>query len=196
MARQSADALEGAQEHGILHHVGRKIELNCAVTIPTDPLVQNVQAIAALEQAALRRRSLGERISDAITGATGTFTFIVAHVVWFALWIGANLERAHPFDPYPFNLLTLTVSLEAIVLASFVLMTQNRMTKLADRRTHLDLQINLLAEQELTAILHMLHALCQQSGVDVSIGDIRVEQLLKQTNIKRVAVAVDKKLGT
>lgn len=116
-------------------------------------------------------------------------------MVWFALWLGLNSSGWYVFDPYPYNLLTLSVSLEAIVLASFVLMTQNRMTRQADRRAHLDLQVNLLAEQELTAILHMLHALCDHAGVGVSVEDVGVEQLLKQTNIKRVAVAVDRQLA-
>ncbi len=164
------------------------------MSVPADPVLHNVEAIAELERVALRRRTRGERFSDAITNASGTFFFILAHVAWFAVWIGANTLTSRRFDPYPFNLLTLIVSLEAIVLASFVLMTQNRMTRQADRRAHLDLQINLLAEQELTAILHMLNALCQEAGVAVSIRDVRVEQLLKQTNIKRVAVAVEREL--
>jgi uncharacterized membrane protein len=74
------------------------------------------------------------------------------------------------FDPFPFNLLTLVVSLEAIVLTGFVLMSQNRMTQLADLRTHLDLQVNLLAEQELTAILKVVCLVAEKNGIAVD-GD-------------------------
>jgi uncharacterized membrane protein len=159
-----------------------------------DPVLHNVQAIAELERVALQRRSTGERVADAITNATGTFAFIALQIAWFTGWLWLNISGWYVFDKYPYNLLTLTVSLEAIILASFVLMTQNRMTRQADRRAHLDLQINLLAEQELTAILHMLHALCEQTGVSVTSHDVGVERLLEQTNVKRVAVAVEKQL--
>lgn len=99
--------------------------------------------------------------------------------------------RAAPFDRYPFDLLTLIVSLEAIFLRSFVLMAQNRMTTKSDRRAHLDLQVNMLAEQELTAMLQMLFALCRRSGVDVAIRDEQIRDLPKDTDIHQIAVAVN-----
>ena len=68
------------------------------------------------------------------------------------------------------------------------------MTRVAERRAHLDLQVNLLAEQELTAMLHMLDGLCAQAGVRVAIQDERVQQLLSETDISRIAVALDKGL--
>jgi len=105
-------------------------------------------------------------------------------------------RRPEAFDPYPFSLLNVFVSLEAIFLTSFVLMTQNRMTKQADRRAHLDLQVNLLAEQELTAILQMLYALCQKAGTCARINDVRVEQLLRDTDIVQLAITLEKELGT
>ena len=98
------------------------------------------------------------------------------------------------FDPFPYSLLNVLVSLEAIVLTSFVLMTQNRMTHQTDRRAHLDLQVNLLAEQELTAILQMLYALCQKAGTCARVNDARVDQLLRETDIVQLAVALDKEL--
>ena len=83
------------------------------------------------------------------------------------------------------------VVLEAVFLTNVVLMTQNHMTRLAERRGHLDLQVNLLAEQELTAMLHMLHGLCTHAGVRVAIHDERVQQLLTETDILKIAVALD-----
>lgn len=73
-------------------------------------------------------------------------------------------------------------------------MTQDRMTRIADKRAHLDLQVNLLAEQELTTMLHMLHALCRHAGVRVGVRDERVAALLKETDIQTLATALDKVL--
>jgi uncharacterized membrane protein len=85
------------------------------------------------------------------------------------------------------------VALEAVFLTSVVLMTQNQMARLTDRRAQLDLQVNLLAEQELTAMLHMLHGLCTKAGVRVTIHDERVQQLLTETDIHKIAGALDRK---
>ena len=155
------------------------------------PVGPNVQAVAKLERGVLDRQTMAERVTAAITRAAGSATFIAVHVVWFATWIVLNTTR-YSFDAYPFSLLNLVVALEAIFLTSVVLMTQNQMAQLADRRAHLDLQVNLLAEQELTATLHMLHALCTHAGVRVSVRDERVQQLLTETDIEKIAVALDR----
>ncbi len=120
--------------------------------------------------------------------------FIVAHAALFIGWILFNRDVSR-IDPFPFNLLTLIVSLEAIFLTGFVLMTQNRMTRQADRRAHLDLQVNMLAEQELTAILNMVYGLTERAGVKVDIRDARVRELLKTTDVQKLAVALDRELS-
>lgn len=155
------------------------------------PVGLNVQAIASLEREAFDQQTPVDRVSAAITRVAGSATFIAVHACWFAAWIVMNTTR-YTFDVYPFSLLNLVVALEAVFLTSVVLMTQNRMAKLADRRAHLDLQLNMLAEQELTATLHMLHGLCTHAGVTVSIRDERVQQLLKETDIHKIAVALDR----
>ena len=104
------------------------------------------------------------------------------------------ISGIEPFDPFPFGFLTLVVSLEAIFLSVFVLMSQNRMTRQADKRAHLDLQIDLLAEQELTTILHMLRALCAKHGVDVDVPNERMRQQLKDTDVHTLASTLDKRL--
>jgi len=158
------------------------------------PAAKNIEAIATLEREALHDRSRLDRVTDAITATAGSPTFIVVHAVWFFAWIAANLLRKSAFDPYPFSLLTLAVSLEAIFLTGFVLMTQNRMTRQADKRAHLDLQVNLLAEQELTAMLQMLYALCHRLGVDVTLRNEQIKELLKDTDIHQISVALDRNL--
>jgi len=161
----------------------------------TDPTLQNVRAIADLERHVVQQRSRLQRLTDAITTLAGSGAFLALHAAWFTGWMLWN-RGSRAFDPYPFNLLTMTVSLEAIFLTGIVLMSQNRMTRQADRRAHLDLQVNLLAEQELTAILQMLYALCQKAGTCAKVNDVRVEQLLKQTDIVRLVDALDKELTT
>jgi uncharacterized membrane protein len=99
------------------------------------------------------------------------------------------------FDPFPFNLLTLVVSLEAIVLTGFVLMSQNRMTQLADRRTHLDLQVNLLAEQELTAILRVVCLVAEKHGIAVN-GDPALAKLLARTDVRLLADELTREMAT
>jgi len=143
-----------------------------------------------LAQEARDDRTPMDRVTDTIARTAGSLPFIAIHAVWFTGWIALNLTR-FAFDPYPFNFLNLVVVLEAVMLTSVVLLTQNHMTQLADRRAALNLQINLLSEQELTAMLHMLHGLCARLGVHTSIQDERVQQLLADTDVHKIAVALD-----
>jgi uncharacterized membrane protein len=119
--------------------------------------------------------------------------FAVAHLVWFASWILINsgrVTRSEPFDPYPFSLLTMIVSLEAIFLSIWILISQNQMTRQADRRAHLDLQINLLAEQESTATLRAVHGIAQHLGVDPATY-LTDSSLAEETDIEHLASRMD-----
>jgi uncharacterized membrane protein len=158
------------------------------------PEVENIQAIMDLERETRGKRSVVERLTDRVTNVAGSPVFIVVHLVWFGVWIGVNSHRGRSFDPYPFNLLTLAVSLEAIVLTGFVLMAQNRMAQQADRRAHLDLQINLLAEQELTAILKLQCLQADRAGIDIAACDPQLDKLLAKTDVRRLAVEVGDEL--
>ncbi len=129
---------------------------------------QNIQAIANTRHVAAVQRTGEERLADAITDFSGRMYFVYFHVVWFGIWIAINLGffGVKPFDPYPFGLLTMIVSLEAIFLATFVLISQNRLSAEADRRADLDLQIGLLTEHELTRVLNMLDAIQDKMGIE------------------------------
>ena len=99
------------------------------------PTERNVRAIAQLEHNAMPDRTSADRLSDAITRVAGSAAFVAAHIIGFTVWIALNVgavASVATFDPYPFSLLTLVVSLEAIFLAIFVLMSQNRVARLAD----------------------------------------------------------------
>ncbi|MEO5819800.1 MAG: DUF1003 domain-containing protein [Vicinamibacteraceae bacterium] len=158
---------------------------------------RNVRAIAQLEENAMAERSSADKLSDAITWVAGSAGFVIAHATGFTVWILMNvgmLPGLAPFDPYPFSFLTLVVSLEAIFLAIFVLMSQNRAARLADRRAHLDLQVDLLAERELTAMLHMLRALCEKENVKLDDVGTDLTDLLEETDVKKLATNLDEKL--
>lgn len=111
---------------------------NAHVSPPSPhPTHENIQAIARLEEQVLQRRTGADRVAAGITRAAGSMAFAWVHVAWYAGWVCVNLglvPGVPVFDPYPFNFLTLVVSLEAIFLSLFVLNSQNRMTREADRR--------------------------------------------------------------
>jgi uncharacterized membrane protein len=128
---------------------------------------RNVSVIAAMEQSAANVRTRGERIADWIASSVGSWTFIIAQTIILTLWIGLNLLAwFFRWDPYPFILLNLVLSFQSAYAAPILMISQNRQAKLGERRHHLDLQVNMLAEQETTEILRLLRLLCERSGVD------------------------------
>ena len=119
------------------------------------------------------------------------------HLILVGSWITANLSLipgVNPFDPFPFGILTLFVSSESVFLTILVLISQNRMARQAERRSHLDLQVGMLAEQELTTVLQMLQKLCQHAGVDVKSSNEQVEGFSQTTDVHKLAKELDKKL--
>jgi uncharacterized membrane protein len=164
-----------------------------SIKAEADALVRaNVHTIAQLEQSAREGRTIPDRIIDMVSAFCGSLAFVYLHAMWFAAWILLNLwpTPGLQFDPFPFGLLTLVVSLEAIFLSTFILITQNRQSRIADRRNHLDLQINLLAEQENTKMLAMLTAIQKKLG----IGDVdpEVEVMEQATSPERVVEEIQR----
>lgn len=104
-----------------------------------------------------KRKTKAEKISDWITDFCGSMLFVYLHVAWFGFWIVYNLDEDIAFDPYPFGLLTLIVSLEAIILATFILVSQNRQSEVFDRRSELDYQIDIKSEKNTAEIMAMLN---------------------------------------
>src|ERR1700691_5654278 len=135
-----------------------------------NPTQYNIEAIAKLEQDALERRSAAERISEAIARFIGSVAFLLLQILLVLAWSAVNLKLipgVKPFDPFPFGILALVISSESVLLTIFVLISQNRMTRQAERRSHLDLQVGMLSEQELTTVLQMQHKICRHLGIDV-----------------------------
>jgi uncharacterized membrane protein len=129
---------------------------------------RNIRTMIFLRLKAARERSLQDRIADTFTSFSGRMVFVYVHVVWFGVWILLNTGRVgvHPFDPFPYGLLTMIVSLEAIFLSTFVLISQNRLSAEAERRADLDLHIGMLTEHELTRVLQMLDAIQEKMGIE------------------------------
>src|ERR1700687_4699826 len=165
--------------------------------ISNNPTQFNIAAIAKLEEEALDRRTRTERQSDTIVRFIGSPKFLLLHVILVAAWITANLNLipgVSPFDPFPFGILALFVSSESVFLTIFVLISQNRMARQAERRSHLDLQVGMLAEQELTTMLQMLQKLCQHTGVDVKSATQQVQGFSETTDVHKLASELEEKL--
>jgi uncharacterized membrane protein len=162
-----------------------------------NPTQYNIEAIAKLEHDALARRTPTERVSEVITKLVGNMGFLVVQVVLISSWSLANLHLlpgVKPFDPFPFGILALIVSSESVFLTIFVLISQSRMSRQAERRSHLDLQVGMLSEQELTTILQMLQKLCQHMGVDVDSSKHEVQAFSKTTDVHKLASELQEKL--
>ncbi len=156
---------------------------------------QNVRAIAQLERAAQKQQSMADRVADLITRFCGSVASVWLHAIFFGGWIWANtigLEK--PVDPFPFAFLTLVVSLEAIFLSTFILISGNRKARVDERRSHLDLQIDLLTEQENTKMLCLLKEIAEKLDIDTS-KDPSVSLLEQATCPDRLAKQIDRSVG-
>ena len=163
-----------------------------------DHIQEHVDLIAKHEQDFLANRTRTERIGDAIAAFTGSLAFVILHIVVLAVWIALNTlpTPIGQFDPAPFSLLGTILAFEAILLASFILMRQTRMGRRADERDHLMLQILLLAEKEITAVLSMDRQIAGSMGLQKVTRDKEIEQLSQHTSIDEVAQTIKESLPT
>ncbi|MEH1888989.1 MAG: DUF1003 domain-containing protein [Nostoc sp.] len=142
---------------------------------------RNIRTLIRLRAKAANKRNLQDRIADTITSFSGHIVFVYVHLVWFGAWIILNTGKlgVHPFDPFPYGLLTMVVSLEAIFLSTFVLISQNQLSQESEYRANLNLQIALLTEHEVTRVLQMLDAIQDKMGIendeDSELADLEME---------------------
>jgi uncharacterized membrane protein len=148
---------------------------------------RNIATLHELRAELEASRSLKDRVSDWITSWSGSMSFIVLHALWFGGWIAVNchLTPLRHFDPFPFPLLTMIVSLEAIFLSTFVLVSQNREAEVESDRNELDLQIDLLAEYELTRVLTLVDAIADHLGIHVA-RDPELDELKREVKPEAV----------
>ncbi len=136
---------------------------------------RNIRALMEVRQREQRKRSLAERMADYVTAFAGSTYFVYLHALWFGVWLVLNsgaVEAIKPWDPYPFVMLAMIASVEAIFLSTFILITQNRMQQIADGRAELDLQISLLTEHELTRTVRMIDQVARKLGIVLDEADL------------------------
>ena len=167
--------------------------------MPTDSshLREHIDLISKHEEEFLARRTAAERVGDSLGAFIGSLTFIGIHVVWFGSWILVNTLRIGPlphFDPVPFPILDTIVAVEAIFLASFIVMRQSRLSRRSDERDHLILQVLLLAEKEVTAVLQIERQIAARVGLPEVAQDVEITQLSQNTSIDDVATSLKESL--
>lgn len=159
---------------------------------------QNAVNVARMDEDASTRATPGERIARIVGGFCGSMNFIWIHLAWFICWGIYNTTpwfSASPPDPFPFSVLALLVSLETVFLSAFILISQRQEARLADRRSQLELQINMLAEQESTKALHLLQRICEKLGIHLD-HDPALDELAQATRHEEVMELVERKLDT
>jgi len=142
------------------------------------------------------RRTTAERIADGMTSSFGSMAFLLFNIFVFIVWILINTNKIKgipAFDPFPYSLLTSIVSLEAIILAVFVLISQNRNAKVDDLREETHLQINLIAEKEITKLMKMMALLLERQGIDLS-EDPELKKLIKPISEEEIERRLEKEI--
>jgi uncharacterized membrane protein len=151
--------------------------------------VSSANAFQAIKAQHASRLTRLERFADVLTRVASSTPFLAGHLLWFGGWIGWNMGvfGLRPFDPFPFGLLTMVVSLEAIFLSIFVLLAQGRESAIAELREEVTLQVNLRTEAEVTKVLQLLAGLYTRQGHRLGEDDELKQMLepLDPTDIER-----------
>lgn len=157
----------------------------------------HIDSIVRQEEEALERRSNSERLADSVGVFAGSLPFVVLHSGLVIAWLLVNsgqISGVRPFDPWPFSLLGVIVAIEAVILSSFILMRQNRMMRRGERRDHLNLQVDLLAEKEITTLLQMVRAICGHMGLQSIVADKDIRELSQNTSIESLSQTLEDRL--
>jgi uncharacterized membrane protein len=133
---------------------------------------RNVSIIAEMEKATAQVRTRGDRVAEWLAAWVGSWPFLITQSTILLAWMALNISALiNHWDPYPFILLNLALSFQSAYAAPILMISQNRQAKISERRNHLDLQINMLAEQETTEILRLLRLLCERYDVPLHKSD-------------------------
>lgn len=164
--------------------------------IPT-PVKEHIETIARHEQEFHAKRARADKIGDAVARFAGHFAFVLIHLAVFSMWMIVNTAHVGPiphFDPAPFALFDTIVALEAILLASFILMRQSGLAKRNEERDHLMLQILLLTEREVSAVVKMNQQIAERMGLGHISKDEEIKQMAEPTPIDHVAQIIQENL--
>jgi uncharacterized membrane protein len=151
---------------------------------------QTIAELIELEQREKLNMGFSDHVAAGVTALVGSMYMVWLNLLWFAAWVGLHLAGVLDFDPYPFGLLTMIVSLEAIFFSLFVLIAQNRQAQIADKRAKLDLQVNLIAEREVTKLIEMVANLNERLGVDED--DPEARHMQKPTSVRELTRKMDR----
>ena len=163
--------------------------------MPQTHIQEHIDVIAKHEQEFLTQRTQPQRLVDNIALFAGSGAFVSLHLVLFGAWMAWNIApHVGHFDPAPFSLLGTLVALEAILLASLILTRQSRMGRRSDEREHLMLQILLLMEKEVTAVLKMDRQIASEIGLEQVANNAEVRELSQKTSVEHVAQTLKDKL--
>jgi uncharacterized membrane protein len=157
----------------------------------------HIDSMARQEQEFLEKRTLSERAGDGVAALAGSLVFVMIHVLLVLTWILINAQGVRwipRFDPYPFSLLGMIVAVEAVVLSSFILMRQNRMSKRAEQRDHLNLQVDLISEKEITKLLQMVRAICERMGLNQIADDKELREFSQATSVETLTQRLEETL--
>ena len=134
-----------------------------------------------------------DKMSVFTVGLFGSMRFLLSCMLFFVLWICWNtkLLQLTPFDPFPFPILEMSVTIFAIILSVSVLINQNRQGRMDKIRQQVDFEINVRAEEEITKVLNMLHAIHQKLGIDTS-DDKELEEMKENVDVKKIHESIDK----
>ncbi len=154
-------------------------------------LEETVREAAALEAKERRKERTQDRVADRITAATGSMIFVGINVACFAAWIVLNLPgMSTQFDPFPFSFLTIIVPFEAMILAVFVLISENAQGRRADRRARLEMQVTILAEREISKLVGLVAEIHEHLGLQGHFSE-EVREMQRATRLEQVAEAVE-----
>ena len=153
---------------------------------------RNIQALLKRKQNEDQQKTTEGRIADVVTRFTGSMAFVYIHLCLFGFWIlwNSGVLGFKPFDP-SFVVLAMFASVEAIFLSTFVLISQNRMAALADKRADLDLQVSLLAEHEVTQLITLVRAMAQKMDIKEA-ADPEIDELAKDVQPEKVLDTMEK----
>ncbi len=195
-AQPSRDAKTANAVAATVAGTNRRERTNSRPDVSNDEIstaaADSVAQIVKLEGRDRADMGAADHVADVMTLFSGSMLFVYLHALWFAIWIIVN-EGPFPitkFDPFPFGFLTMIVSLEAIFLSTFVLISQNRQGMRADRRSKVDLQINMISEQEVTKIMQMVSDIYEHLGLDDG-HDSDLHEMLQPTHVGKLADAVE-----
>lgn len=173
------------------------LNLNFPVFNHEENLQRRRKTIKSYRARADAKRTPIEKLADFMTSKLGSVAFLGLNAAWFVIWILINTDNffgAEVFDPFPFGLLTMIVSLEAIALAIIVLISQNRAAKVAEIREEVDLYINSNTELEVTKAISLIMLLLKKNGIDVE-NDPELRKMLHNTSNAQIESLIEKELS-